>query len=79
MASTRQLSARSEETIDALFKRANDHFDEDETEESERLSHHLLGQPDLRYYQKAGCHRILSYGYTDFLYNFPNSTSRCIC
>jgi hypothetical protein len=73
MASTHQLSARSEETIDALFKRANDNFDVDQIEESERLSHHLLGQPDLRDYQKAGCYRILSYGYTDFLYDFLSS------
>ena len=63
---TYELSARGR-IFDGLFERANDHFDRDEFDESERLCHLLLDYPDLGDYHKAGCHRILSLGEDNFL------------
>ncbi|THY64597.1 hypothetical protein D6C97_02640 [Aureobasidium pullulans] len=65
---TYELSARGR-IFDGLFERANDHFDRDEFDESERLCHLLLDYPDLGDYHKAGCHRILSLGEDNFLWH----------
>ncbi|THZ75167.1 hypothetical protein D6C85_03026 [Aureobasidium pullulans] len=53
----------------SLFKKASDAFDAEDFEESERLCHLLLTYDDLSMYHKAGCHRILSLGNTDFLWH----------
>lgn len=61
-----ETSAR-EHVFRSLFKKASDSFDAEDFEESERLCHLLLSYTDLSTFHKAGCHRILSLGDSDFL------------
>ncbi|THZ02347.1 hypothetical protein D6C92_00625 [Aureobasidium pullulans] len=52
-----------------LFMKANDHFDNNEFEESYRIFSLLLDYADLSDYHRAGCHRILSLGEDNFLWH----------
>ncbi|CAD0114342.1 unnamed protein product, partial [Aureobasidium uvarum] len=63
-----ETSAR-EYVFRSLFKKASDSFDAEEYEESEGLCRLLLSYTDLSIFHKAGCHRILSLGDTDFLWH----------
>ncbi|THX13825.1 hypothetical protein D6D13_03419 [Aureobasidium pullulans] len=52
-----------------LFMKANDHFDNNEFEESYRIFSLLLDYADLSDYHRADCHRILSLGEDNFLWH----------